>query len=58
MYFNMRYNNCLKHFSKFPVFSKIYVKSHDLHGFYHENRLVGNFQYYIPNQCTNKHKYT
>ena len=58
MYFVESYNICLKYFFKFLVFSKINAKNHDFHGFYHENRLFGNFHYYIRNQCAKKRKYT
>ena len=32
MYFDKSYNICVKYFSKYSVFSEIYVKNHDFQG--------------------------
>ena len=57
MYFDESYNIFLKIFSKFSVFLKINAKNYNFHGFYHENRLVGNLNYYIRNQRVEICKY-
>ena len=57
MYFDRIYKLYLEHFAKFCILAEINAKNHDFHGFYHENRLVGNFHYYIRNQCDKKRKY-
>ena len=59
MYFDEVCNICLKHFSKFSVFSKMNVKNHDFHGdFMVFSMKIGNFYYYNRNQCAKNRKYT
>ena len=57
MYIDEVYKLYLKHFAKFYILAEINAKNHDFHGFYHENRLVGNFHHYIRNQRVEIRKY-
>ena len=53
MYLDKIYKLYLEHFAKFCILIKINASNHDFYSFlwfHHENRLIGNFHYYIRNQ--------
>ena len=50
----------LEHFAQFCILLEIKANTYDFYGFlwfHHENRLVGNFQYYIRNKRGKIRKY-
>ena len=57
MYLDEVYKLNSEYFAKFCILTEINAKNHDFHGFYHQNRLIGNFHYYIRNQRVEIRKY-